>query len=60
MLFVLDTGNTYGFFLLTEHRHGYRGHEEQALRLSVEQLKYRGTKHIFFLARSISFVRKKR
>lgn len=30
--------NTYGLFLLTEHRHGYRGHEEQALGLSVEQL----------------------
>lgn len=31
-------GNTYGLFLLTEHRHGYRCHQEQALGLSVEKL----------------------
>lgn len=29
---------TYCLFLLTEDRHGYRGHQEQALGLSVEQL----------------------
>lgn len=31
---------TYCLFLLTEDRHGYRGHQEQALGLSVKQLWY--------------------
>lgn len=29
---------THRLFLFTEHGHGYRGHQEQALGLSVKQL----------------------
>lgn len=39
--------NTYSLFLLTEHRHGYRGHQEQALGLGVEQLWYTKTHNAF-------------
>lgn len=35
--------NTHSLFLLTEHRHGNRGHQEEALGLSVEQLRYTDT-----------------
>ena len=32
------TCRTHRFLLLTEHRHGHRGHEEQTLGLGVKQL----------------------
>lgn len=59
MLFVEGNGNTYSLFLLTEYRHGYRGHQEQALGLSVEKLQYRGIKYTKFLTSSISVGKKK-
>lgn len=42
VLMMIKT-NTYSFFLLAEHRHGYWGHQEQALGLSVEELWYTHT-----------------
>lgn len=49
VLMVIEV-NTYSLFLLTEHGHGYRGHQEQALGLSVEQLWFTHTqKHNAFI-----------
>lgn len=50
--------NTYSLFLLAEHRHGHRGHQEQALGLSVEQLWCTYTQTATVICSTLFFVEK--